>query len=461
MAKVKFLPVCRATGKVLFYAQSRKCGAEKIANKNAIEPGVERCVDGSELAYCVGQCYDSLKHGDKGIEDGAVSTLGNDITFSFPAVKGYQSARPFYTAQVPLKHFVSLFKLTDERLRPEQRAQRVVNQSHAKEITTYILENRSHYVLPAVVVSCDSKMAFEDLGDTNVGMLKIPITAKMLINDGQHRRAAIEMALSQDETLANETIGVTLYEDRGLAASQQMFTDINANAKKVSTNLNALYDHRCAFNQLCADLIKALDWGHLIEYEKSSVNRKSDKLWTISGFKKFVSLASGLTAKNMRDEHHALYLNVLAGALPMAIKNIPRLQNILSGEERASQLRRSHIIAQQVFIEALGMTLGQLGFNLHSRNAEGLKSLLDMPIDVEAQLANLQYLNYSIDVPESAYWQGRCLLGERFQKSTVAVKSTAEVMMLQCDIALPRSVSDLEHEGRAFTQVLPDALQIA
>ena len=58
--------------------------------------------------------------------------------------------------------------------------------------------------------------------------------AKLLINDGQHRKAAILAAIKEDETLLNETISVVFFQDQGLARSQQMFTDLNKHAVKTS-----------------------------------------------------------------------------------------------------------------------------------------------------------------------------------------------------------------------------------
>ena len=53
------------------------------------------------------------------------------------------------------------------------------------------------------------------------------MSATMLINDGQHRRYAIELALKGDTTLQNETAPVQIHFDQGLKRSQQIFADIN------------------------------------------------------------------------------------------------------------------------------------------------------------------------------------------------------------------------------------------
>ncbi len=68
--------------------------------------------------------------------------------------------------------------------------------------------------------------------------------ARFLINDGQHRKAAILDAINEEPDLGNETISVVLYEDLGLSRSQQIFTDLNKHAVKTSNSIAELYDSR-------------------------------------------------------------------------------------------------------------------------------------------------------------------------------------------------------------------------
>ncbi len=68
--------------------------------------------------------------------------------------------------------------------------------------------------------------------------------AKFIINDGQHRRAAILSALEQKPELVTETIAVVFFLDLGLERSQQMFADLNLYSIRPSRSLGVLYDHR-------------------------------------------------------------------------------------------------------------------------------------------------------------------------------------------------------------------------
>ena len=67
-----------------------------------------------------------------------------------------------------------------------------------------------------------------------VGTLTIPMSAKFVINDGQHRRAAIQQALVESPDLGDESIAIVLFLDLGLNRCQQMFADLNRHAVRPS-----------------------------------------------------------------------------------------------------------------------------------------------------------------------------------------------------------------------------------
>ena len=84
--------------------------------------------------------------------------------------------------------------------------------------------------------------------------------ARFLINDGQHRKAAILEALKDDETLEEETIPIVFFEDKGLARSQQIFTDLNKNAIKTSNSISELYDSRDTLAVITRNVVNANDF---------------------------------------------------------------------------------------------------------------------------------------------------------------------------------------------------------
>ena len=121
-----------------------------------------------------------------------MNTLSN---ISFPVIRGVQAGREYYVAMWTLRMMQRISIFNEEDLPPELRAQRILNKARIPEISGYILDNPDDYVFSALTVSVDSEVEFEPVpGQDKLGMLKVPMEAKFIINDGQHRRAAIKEA---------------------------------------------------------------------------------------------------------------------------------------------------------------------------------------------------------------------------------------------------------------------------
>ena len=150
------------------------------------------------------------------------------LSYVFTAVRGIQAGRCYYVVMCPLKLVKKIFLFDEEELAPHLRAQRVLNRSRVPEISRYLIENPREYVLSSLTASIDGEAHFEPLSQASpdVGHLIIPMNAKFLLNDGQHRRAAIENAVKACPELGEETVSVVLFIDAGLQRSQQMFADL-------------------------------------------------------------------------------------------------------------------------------------------------------------------------------------------------------------------------------------------
>ncbi len=208
------------------------------------------------------------------------------FSYNFSAVKGIQANREYYIAMIPLGLISKIFISEDEYLLPEYRAQRKINEQRIPEIKDYILNNPTTYVFSALSASIDGNFSFEPSSlDSSVGMLHIDMNAVLLINDGQHRKAAIEAALNENSSLAEETIAVVLFKDEGLKRSQQMFADLNKHAVKPSKSLSTLYDDRDDMSNAVKNVINNVTFlNKYIDKERDSLGKYSSKLFTLSKF---------------------------------------------------------------------------------------------------------------------------------------------------------------------------------
>lgn len=160
---------------------------------------------------------------------------------TLPAIRGIQSGREYYVTMVPLGVLSKYFHFNEGGLPPELRAQRVINRARIPEIARYILNNPNNYVFSAITASIDCNVNFSSIQDYGpggwIGLLSVPTDARFIINDGQHRKAAVDVAIKQNPELARETMAVVLFVDAGLKRSQQMFADLNKYAIRPTRSL--------------------------------------------------------------------------------------------------------------------------------------------------------------------------------------------------------------------------------
>lgn len=206
-----------------------------------------------------------------------------EFVYSFPGVKGIQANKEYYITMIPLKYLAKILPEPKEYLPPEFRAQRRLNESRIPEMKDYIIENRDTYIFSSLTASIDGDYSFEEMDEQpGVGILHINMDAKLLINDGQHRRAAIAQAILEDDSLGDETISVVLFEDRGLEKSQQMFTDLNMNAQKSSNSINTCYETREPLAVMTKEIVSQNEFlNRYTNLEADNLSKNSSHLFTL------------------------------------------------------------------------------------------------------------------------------------------------------------------------------------
>lgn len=273
-------------------------------------------------------------------------------SYVFPAVRGTQAQREYYVSMVPLDVMSKIFQFADEELPPEIRAQRILNKSRIPEIRDYILSNPDSYVFSALTVSVDGNMEFTPADETRpqVGAISISMTSRFLINDGQHRRAAIAEAIKMNPSLKNEHISVVFYRDEGLLRSQQMFSDLNRYAIKPTKSINILFNSREESSIIAKRVIDEVDvFKGLVEKERTAISNRSKALFTLSAICTATSEllnGSNLSTQNKID---------LAKEYWSAVgRNISEWNMVKSGEMKSSAVRKDYICSLSITLVALG-----------------------------------------------------------------------------------------------------------
>lgn len=333
--------------------------------------------------------------------------------YSFAAIKGVQARTAYYTVMVPLRMVARLFLFDDEDLPADLRAQRIISKARVPQISRYLTENADDYILSSLCASVDGDLRFEPAGKSddlrNIGTLSFSMDAKLLLNDGQHRRAAIEEALKTAPELENETISVVLFADRGLARSQQMFADLNKNAVRPSGSLSVLFDHRNPLAKLSSDMLGQVPFlRRFVEPEKTTLSNRTPKLYTLSSLNHAHSWLVGADADRFGDRTEEL---VKAYWLQL-YDVMPDWQRLDGGATTAADLRRETVHAHGVMLQAFGC----LGGALLDQRPASWRDDLSVIEDVDWSRRN------------SALWQDRVLNGSRINGQKRAVLLAASVL---------------------------------
>ena len=350
------------------------------------------------------------------------------FSYTFPVIRGIQSGHEYYVTMVPMKIVPNLFLFNDGSLPPEMRAQRLLNKSRVPSITRYLLENANNYTFSSLTASIDRMVEFipipQNDQNSKIGYITIPADTRIIINDGQHRRAAITEAIKQQPDLAYETISVVFYIDTGLKRSQQMFADLNRHAAKPSGSLNILYDHKDTFAKFVLDLIEDIPiFKDTVDFEKTSISNRSSKLFTLNSvYRANKTLLGSNTLSEEEMQHTAIefWNEVTIHMKPW--------QEYLYGKP-AYILRNETIAVHDLSLQAIAII--------------GATLLKEYQTEWREKLETMNQIDWS---RENKEWDQRALFSGRLRKSYTNVVLTANLLKKILGISL--NPKEQEYEQR-------------
>jgi DNA sulfur modification protein DndB len=348
--------------------------------------------------------------------------LSDSFSYTFSALRGVQAGRHYYVAMCPLKLIPKIFLFDEDEIPPELRAQRTLNRARVPEIAQYMLENDTEYVFSSITASLDGKVRFHSLSESgphnNIGQIIIPMTARFIINDGQHRRAAIEEALKERPELGDETISVVFFVDEGLRRSQQMFADLNKHAVRPTKSLGILYDLRDPLSQVARRLISTVpQFKELTETEKTTISNRSIKLFTLSG----IYQGTRALLRKSKNSHVSPREETLAVEFWTEVgKHLREWQLAQEKKVAAAELRRDYIHAHGLALHALGIVGAALIAAEPKRWRERLRAV-----------AKVDWLRSNTKL-----WEGRAMVGGRVSKAHNNVILTAVVLKKTLELPL-------------------------
>jgi len=352
-------------------------------------------------------------------------------TYGFDAIRGIQAGREFYVGMCPLKIIPKLFIFNDYEIPPELRAQRTLSASRISPIKNYILNNPDDYIFSSLTASVDGTMKFmpaASLGqEGKLGRLYINMESRLLINDGQHRRKAIEEALIERPDLGHEMISVVFFQDDGLKRSQQMFSDLNKNAIKPTKSLSILYDHRDKFSNFIVQMVNVVEiFQGRVELEKTTMSNRSTKVFTLNGIADATMHLLGVRKSKKLSEKEEDFTKEFWTEVS---KNIPEWQLLLEKKITPGDMRKEFVHSNTNSLNALGIV--------------GRMLVKEYPENWKEKIRGLKNINWSRNNPE---WEGRLLIKGRMMKNALGVELAANTILKKCGVSL--SEDRLKHENR-------------
>ena len=354
-----------------------------------------------------------------------------DFAYKFPVVRGIQAGREYFIAMVPLKMISKLFPNEDEYVLPEYRAQRKLNESRIPVISRYITNNRDSYVFSALAASIDGEFAFHESSDgMGTGILEVSMDARLLINDGQHRKAAILDALNEDESLGKETISVVFYEDQGLSRSQQIFTDLNKHAVKTSNSISELYDSRDELAVINRNVIMQVPFlNEYTDKEKDILGKYSSNLFTLKTF--YIANKKSVGSSDISETEEQFLVSFWS----CVSKNIVQWNELVKKEISKVDLRENYIVTQGVVVQVMG----QIGaYFYHNPN-----------LDMKKYLSRLQVIDWK---RSASQWKLRVIRSDgKIIKSNKAILLTA--IQIKKEIGLKLSEEEKQKEEQFLNSI--------
>ncbi|PAE29287.1 hypothetical protein CHI07_10370 [Paenibacillus sp. 7884-2] len=256
-------------------------------------------------------------------------TTSHFLTFN--AVKGRQFSHNVISIQCSAEQVLKFIEIDRE-------VQRDIIEYHVTNIQKYIqygLDGNDIY-FPPLIFSSRKKGEYDEEGSK----FNLSLDDKLIILDGQHRIKAFEMIMgrleSRNDRISQEKLNkvrnfpltIQIFTDLTIKQEQQLFTDINTKASKVSNTLLVMYKN----NNLCAELSKDIINSHpSISEEKFEIRSKSTrtKLMTAATLHNTIVILNegifytAMAKSKISEENYEIYKKKTEEFLNLLVKYAP------------------------------------------------------------------------------------------------------------------------------------------
>lgn len=353
------------------------------------------------------------------------------MKIKFPAMEATIGQRTYYACVMKLAVIPKMFTFMVDWIEftPEEREQRVLNKKRIPDIARYILENEDGYLFSSITASYKCIPHFERISPDGLGFLEMDFEeANFVINDGQHRCAAIAHAVRANPTLGDESISVLLFPYENRSRVQQMFTDLNKEAVKTSKSLNILFDQRDMQGKVTLEVCEKVPAFHgLVDKDNVSLPARSEKMFTLAAL--YDANEELLAGKRTTEDAFFNELVTTSVDYWTAVSTfMPDWLKVRNREIRPIELRQENISSHSVVLRALGGMGGEL--------------MRQFPSDWKNRLADLTKVNWN---KTNRDWENVCMVANSVISNRQARLATKAYVKLK--IGLPLSEAEQRSIG--------------
>lgn len=295
-----------------------------------------------------------------------------------PALRGTMGSIEYFVITLPYSVVTRYLTTTDRSLPPKERENRKPTPSRYGVIADYITKNPDTYRFSSITCTYGKDgthapvrwKSVEPSGDLSlIGVLTLDNRDPLIIVDGQHRFEGIKKALDQDSSLVDDMISVVLFPYIDLRAAQQLFSDLNRNAKKTTKSLDILFDRRDVVNRVVQKLVgKVSVFEDRVNLEDAGIPAQSKDMFTLAGIYQATEpminaiyeaglLPAELTERDSEGNpiyHEDQYVDFLADVWEFIATRFPEWGKVASGELDIRDVRSKYLHWNSGIISAIG-----------------------------------------------------------------------------------------------------------
>ena len=345
---------------------------------------------------------------------------------TFPAMRGRIGGRPYYSTMMKLNVIPKMFTFRDWiEFTPEDREQRVLNKKRIPTIAKYIVDNDDGYLFSAITASYKCDVEFKPINSSEMGTLEMEFEdANFVINDGQHRCAAIANAVKENPALGDESLSVLLFPYENRERVQQMFSDLNRFVAKTSKSLDILYDKRDELSIVTLEMCELVDvFNGTVDKDAVSLPVRSPKLFSLAAI--YDANKELLRPVTEREHHsHDDLVEIAVDYWSAVAEVMPDWCKVKRGDLKSVELRQENISSHTVVLRALG--------------AVGVSLMMQTPDNWKARLSGLTSVNWR---KSNADWETICIVANSVVSNRQARLATQAYLKRRLGVDLTKAES--------------------